>query len=243
MINISQLEITNCHFMKSELHIKRSYSRRFGPLILLTILSFSGILYAQDPGRFQNEIDIIDLKNIEKLNTHDLILFTGSSSIRRWQDIPDYFPGKNIINTGFGGSQMSDLLYYADSVIIKYKPVQVFIYEGDNDIAAGKKTDDVKKEAENLLLRIRKKLPHSQIVFISVKPSVSRWKLKDEYIKLNAAFKKLSRENKNIKFIDVWTPLLNDKGLPKKEVFIADSLHINKLGYEVWVKKIKKVIK
>ena len=216
---------------------------RLRSAIFVTILSFSFILNAQDPLRFQKDIDTIDLKNVKKVNTHELIVFTGSSSIRRWQNINDYFPGKNIINTGFGGSLMSDLLYYSDTVIIKYNPVQVFIYEGDNDIAAGKRSEDVIKDAETLFKKISNKLPHAQIVLISVKPSVLRWKLKDEYIKLNTLYKNLSLKNKNIKFIDVWNPLLNSEGLPKKEIFIADSLHINKLGYDIWAREIKKIIK
>lgn len=216
---------------------------RIRSVLFLAILSFTLIIHAQDPRRFQKEIDTIDFKNIKKANSHELIIFTGSSSIRRWENIPEYFPGKNIINTGFGGSQMSDLLYYSDSVIIKYKPVQVFIYEGDNDIAAGKKPDEVIKDAGALFKKTIKEIPNLQIVIISVKPSVSRWKLKDEYIKLNNLYKKLSLENKSIKFIDVWTPLLNNEGLPKKEIFVSDSLHINKLGYDIWAREIKKIIK
>jgi lysophospholipase L1-like esterase len=212
-------------------------------ILIVSILSFSCILHAQDPRRFQKEIDTIDLKYHDKIDSHDLILFTGSSSIRRWKNIQDYFPGKNIINTGFGGSQLSDLLYYADSVIIKYRPVQVFIYEGDNDIAAGTKVEVVISEADLLFKKIKKEIPNVQIVIISVKPSVLRWGLKDEYIKLNDMYRKFTLENKNIKFVDVWTPLLNKEGSPKKEIFISDSLHINKLGYDIWAREIRKFIK
>jgi lysophospholipase L1-like esterase len=216
---------------------------RINSLLLALIISSLCILHGQDPRRFQKEIDTIELRYRNKLNSRDLIIFTGSSSVRRWQNIQDYFPGRNIINTGFGGSQMSDLVYYSDSVINKYKPVQVFIYEGDNDIAAGKKTEDVIKDAQTLCKNILKKLPDIQIVIISVKPSVSRWKLKDEYLKLNNSFRNLSLLNKNIKFIDVWTPLLNEEGVPRKEIYISDSLHINKLGYDIWAREIKKYIK
>jgi lysophospholipase L1-like esterase len=212
-------------------------------LILITILAISFSLKAQDPRRFQKEIDTIDLKNKKAINSKNLIVFTGSSSVRRWLDIREYFPGKNIINTGFGGSQMSDLLYYADSVIIKYKPVQVFIYEGDNDISAGKKPGEVIKDAERLFSFLKTRLPETQIVIISVKPSVSRWNLKEDYLLLNSMYKSLAIKNSNMKYVDVWTPLLNKAGSPKKEFFIADSLHINKLGYDIWARKIRKVIK
>jgi lysophospholipase L1-like esterase len=216
---------------------------RLNYLFLTVALLIAAITNGQDPKRFQKDIDVIDVKNGKTTNSHELIVFTGSSSIVGWKNVKDYFPGKNIINTGFGGSQMCDLLYYSDSVIIKYKPEQVFIYEGDNDVAAGKKTEAVIKDAEALIKRITDKVAGIQIVIISVKPSPSRWKLKDEYLKLNDGYKNLSSKYKNVRFIDVWYPLLNDQGTPKKEIFGSDSLHINKLGYEIWAREIKKFIK
>jgi lysophospholipase L1-like esterase len=212
-------------------------------LIIVFVLSISGINHAQNPRRFQNEIDTIERRYINKVNSPNLILFTGSSSIRRWQNIQDYFPGKNIINTGFGGSNMSDLLFYIDTLIIKYKPVQVFIYEGDNDIAAGKKAEDIIKEAEYLCKRISTELPGTQTVIFSVKPSPLRWDLKDEYITLNKMYSKMSSESRDIKYVDVWTPLLDQRGFPKKEIFISDSLHLNRLGYDIWAPEIRKIIR
>jgi lysophospholipase L1-like esterase len=219
---------------------------RLCTLALILLFSTSFLSRAQDPKRFQKEIDTIDLKYHKyhkKIKTDNLIIFTGSSSVRRWKNINDYFPSKNIINTGFGGSQMSDLLYYCDSLIIKYKPVQVFVYEGDNDIAAGKKPVEVIKDAEALFKKITSGIPGVQIVIISIKPSVLRWKLKDEYISLNKSYENISQTHKNIQYVDVWTPLLDKNGNPKKEIFISDSLHINKLGYDIWADKIKKFLK
>ena len=138
---------------------------------------------------------------------------------------------------------MSDLLYYSDSVIIKYKPIQVFIYEGDNDIAGGKKPDAVLKDTELLLKKINRTVPGIQVAIISVKPSVLRWKLKDEYISLNSGYKNLTSVYKNLKYIDVWNPLLNEKGTPIKEIFISDSLHINKKGYDIWAGIIGRYVK
>lgn len=212
-------------------------------ILLVLFLSCASTLKSQDPRRFQKEIDTIDKRYAGKADNHKLIIFTGSSSVRRWENIRDFFPGKNIINTGFGGSQMSDLLYYSDSVITKYRPVQVFIYEGDNDIFAGDKADNVIKETETLISKITSALPRLKIVIISVKPSPSRWALRDEYLKLNSMFKKISDENKNVSFVDVWQPLINKQGRPKGEVFISDSLHINSSGYEIWAGKIKRYLR
>lgn len=214
-------------------------------ILFLLILVFSnpGFVRAQDPNRFQKEIDTIEKRFAGKVDNHKLVIFTGSSSVRRWENLSDYFPGKNIINTGFGGSQMSDLIYYSDSVITKYKPVKVFIYEGDNDINAGEKAEDVFQESKTLISKLTADLPRLKIVIISVKPSPSRWALRDEYLKLNSMFKKISAENKNVSYVDVWSPLLNNQGRPKGELFIKDSLHINSSGYDIWAGQIKKYLK
>lgn len=207
------------------------------------ILSVSLSAYSQDPKRFQGEIDAIDSKFSGKVSDKELIVFTGSSSVRRWTNISEYFPGKNIINTGFGGSQMSDLLYYADNVITRYRPVQVFIYEGDNDLNAGKKADQIISDTRELILKIRKDLPEINIVLIAAKPSPSRWALREEYLKLNTMYRQLTSEFRNTGFADVWNPLLNSKGVPKHEIYISDSLHLNGLGYDIWAEIIRNLLK
>lgn len=214
-------------------------------LLLLILLGFSGLtlIDAQNSSRFQKEIDSINRQFSGKTVNRDLIIFTGSSSVRRWQKLSDYFPGKNIINTGFGGSQMSDLLFYSNIIIQQFKPAKVFIYEGDNDIAAGKKSETIIKDAEMLCRKLISQNPGIRIIFMSAKPSPLRWNLREEYLKLNSAFADLHKEFKRVKYIDLWSPLLNKQGRPVSELYMSDSLHINKKGYEIWAKKIVPLLK
>lgn len=215
-------------------------SRVFITFVLL--LTFSQ-LFSQDPPRFAQEIRAIGLKYKNITFAPDLIVFTGSSSLRRWDNLQEYFPSKNIINTAFGGSQMSDLLFYADSVILKYKPVRVFIYEGDNDLAAGEKPEEIIKEARMLVKLIHKELPGTEIIIISAKPSPIRWDLKDQYLSLNRLYSKLGTSRKYLKYVDLWSPLIGPSGRPRGELFIKDSLHINNDGYRIWAEEIEKILK
>jgi len=210
---------------------------------LIIVLSFVGIsLFGQDPYRFENEVQQL-LNSIQhdsaKSNT---IVFTGSSSIRGWKDINDYFPDYNILNTGFGGSQMSDLLYYSNQLILNFNPVQVFIYEGDNDLASGKTVKKVKSDAKNLIETIKAKLPDCQIVFISAKPSPARWHLMENYIKLNAAIAKLAGQQKDVEFVSIWEAMLDNNNYPRSEIFKSDSLHMNEEGYRLWAKEIEEYL-
>lgn len=201
---------------------------------------FAGIIIsnAQDPSRFKEQVD-------ELLNTEynfspgkQLVVFTGSSSIRMWKDVQDYFPAYNIINNGFGGSHFSDLLYYYNQLILKPKPEILFIYEGDNDIAGNKNPVKIKRQAKKLYKKIRQDLPATEIIFISPKPSIARENLKKEYEKLNKRLKKYCARKENLEFADVWFPMLDENGNVFQDLFIEDGLHMNKKGYDLWAKVI-----
>src|SRR5690606_3069322 len=110
-------------------------------LVLILLLGFGHLTMAQDPARFQKEAEQITKKNDGAKPGENLIVFTGSCSIKGWKDIATYFRDHQGLNNGFGGSQTSDLIHYMDRLIIDYQPKRVFIYEGHNDISAGKATE------------------------------------------------------------------------------------------------------
>lgn len=204
-------------------------------IFLLSSTLFSS---AQDPNRFKNDVDELANKEYNFSNDKKLVVFAGSSSIRMWKDVQSYFPGYNVINNGFGGSQFSDLLYFYNELILQQKPEILFIYEGDNDINDKKKPGKVLKEAKQLTEKIKKDLPETRIIYISPKPSIARVQLKNEYIKFNKKLKKYCKKQGDIGFADVWYPMLDKNGNLYKDVFIEDGLHMNKKGYDIWGKVI-----
>jgi lysophospholipase L1-like esterase len=210
--------------------------------IVLLFATLPHALHSQNPERFQKEIDSIVALN-QSVDKSNLILFTGSSSIRLWKGLKSAFPSHNVVGLGFGGSDMADLLYYTNQLIIPFKPVQVFIYEGDNDISSGKTADEILASADKILGMIRTKLPETEVVFISPKPSLRRWHLKEKYESFNARLEVWTKTKKNVKYADVWTPMLAADGTVKKDIFVEDNLHLNDKGYAIWVEALKKHIK
>ena len=71
------------------------------------------------------------------------VLFVGSSSIRLWPDLKADFPGVNVIQRGFGGSQIDQVVYYAPRIVLPYKPSVIVLYAGDNDLAAGRTPEQI----------------------------------------------------------------------------------------------------
>jgi lysophospholipase L1-like esterase len=205
---------------------------------LLVIFLLFGIIHtnAQDPKRFQKEIETLAGKDYCFSPDKELLLFTGSSSVRMWKDVEEAFPGYHVINNGFGGSHFSDLIYYYDKVIAPYQPHVLFVYEGDNDIASNKEPESILKEAKQLISMIRNDLPGTKIVFISPKPSVARWELKEDYKKLNGMLEELARQTKGVEFADVWEAMVDENGKVFTDIFLEDNLHLNEKGYAIWEK-------
>ena len=208
---------------------------------LLFFLAFMTI-QSQDPGRFVNEVDIIQKKYDTLWDaSKETIVFTGSSSIRTWHDLDELFADHQIINTGFGASQATDLLAYANELILTFNPYQVFIYEGDNDIAANKRPKEIVKTTLAIIKRIREKSRDTQIILIAAKPSIVRWSQKRKYKNLNRKFKRLCKKDNLLQFADVWKPMLQGRKL-NLDIFEDDGLHMNAKGYEIWYTVIKPFI-
>ncbi len=211
---------------------------RFNLFLLLIIFLVVAPAYSQEARPFTNEVNEV-VAGDSSLNKKKIILFTGSSSIRMWRDLAAYFPDHNVLNRGFGGSQMHDLLYFFDKLVTPYRPKVIFIYEGDNDLASKKNPDEIIATADSVLRQIREKVSAKvNVYFIAAKPSIARWDLKDTYVEFNAKLKAWTAGKKNVGFVDVWTPMLDSSGEVQKDLFLEDGLHMNKKGYDIWARVI-----
>ena len=209
-------------------------------ILIVIVFLILGTLFsnAQDPNRFKDQVDQLAGKEYNFSTDKKLVVFTGSSSIRMWNDVQSYFPEYNVINNGFGGSHFSDLLYFYEQLIVKPAPTILFIYEGDNDVANNKKPRKILKEVKLLTEKLKADLPETKVIYISPKPSISRVHLKNTYIKFNSKLEKYCKKHDNIEFADVWYPMLDNKGNVYKDVFLEDGLHMNKKGYDIWGKVV-----
>ena len=209
-------------------------------LFLALVAQFE--IKAQTVSAFEEEVESITKKYDTVWDKQrETILFTGSSSVRFWKTLEESFPDHQILNTGFGGSQASDLLYHLDDLVLRYRPSKVFIYEGDNDIFARKRPKEIVQTTSDIILQIRNNNPNTKIVLISAKPSISRWKLRRRYRRLNRKYRKLSENDPLLEYVDVWNPMLNGRKL-KMDIFIEDGLHMNPKGYILWYEAMKDLV-
>lgn len=216
-----------------------------GFLICFLFLQFLGLTgSAQQTPPFFNEIEAFKKQDSVNPPPKNAILFVGSSSFRLWPNLQDYFPGYTIINRGFGGSSLPDVIRYASDIIIPYKPRQVVIYCGENDFTAdGVNAEIVYDRFTTLFEIVREGLPKAHILFVSLKPSPSRLKYMPEMVKANAMIKDYLKNYRRTGYVDVYSKMLLADGTPMPDIFKADKLHMTEAGYAIWQKAMKPRLK
>jgi lysophospholipase L1-like esterase len=163
------------------------------------------------------------------------ILFVGSSSIRLWHGLEDDFAVRRVVlKRGFGGSQLADCVRNLGRLVVRYHPALVLVYAGDNDLAAGILPSEVLRRFVAFADGVHKALPATRIDFISIKPSPLRAALLPRIRETNVLIRDYIADTPGLRYIDVFTPMLDADGQPRGELFAADRLHLNSDGYALW---------
>lgn len=169
-------------------------------------------------------------------------LFVGSSSFRLWRTLAGDFPGRNVINRGFGGSQMHELHALRDRLVWPYAPSEVLIYEGDNDLASGKSPEQFFREFKTFVCEVHRRLPDARVFFVAIKPSPRRENLLPEAHTANRLVQEYAAGRDWLTYIDIVTPMLDNAGRPREELFVEDRLHLNADGYAIWAGEVGRAL-
>ncbi|MEX0819441.1 MAG: SGNH/GDSL hydrolase family protein [Pirellulaceae bacterium] len=207
-------------------------------LIIAAHMSWQTETALAKESRWEATIQAFEEQDARQTPPKNGFLFVGSSSIRLW-DLKKWFPDLNAINRGFGGSEVSDSVEFAERIILKYEPRVVVVYAGDNDIAHGKTPQRVRDDFQELVSLIHAKLPQTKIVYVAVKPSIKRWALIDRVRETNRLITELTAKAERLEFVDVDKPMIGSDDLPRKELFVADGLHLSDEGYAIWTSLVK----
>jgi len=183
------------------------------------------------------------IQNFEKMDARNpppkgAVLFLGSSSIVGW-NLKKCFPDLAAINRGFGGSQIADSMRHVDRIVVPCEPKTIVFYAGDNDIASGKTPERVLADFKSLVARVHAALPKTRILFVSIKPSIARWKLVDRMRKANELIQEFTQTDERLGYVDVAKAMIGEDGKPLPDLFGGDGLHLSPKGYELWTSILK----
>jgi len=215
---------------------------RLGWLVLATCLyNFTGCatkpvllepLAASE--RFAKDINAFSNSDATNPPPRGAILFIGSSSIRLWKTLNSDFPDHRVINRGFGGSQIFDSVNYSERIVLPYRPRKIVMYAGANDINAGKSPEEVLRDYKAFVAKVHASLPKTKIAFITISPNPARWAQVDKVRETNRLVEEYSAHDPRLSFINAFPHMLGSDGLPRPDIFVADRLHMNELGYALW---------
>ena len=193
--------------------------------------------------RFAAEIARFDSTDRAHMPAPGGVVFVGSSTIRLWPDLKSDFPGLNVIQRGFGGSRLDEVLRYTPKIVVAYKPRMIVLYAGDNDLAEGRNAEQVYENYKSFVALVHRSLPNAKIVFVSIKPSESRWSLVGEMRSANEMIRRFTATDPRLEYVDVFNPMLGSDGRPRPELFRPDKLHMTAVGYELWRSILEPVVK
>lgn len=220
-----------------------------GLAVLLMVLAGGPAILGQQPqeagqNKWETEIRAFERADQAHPPKPGMIVFTGSSSIRRWETLAEEMAPLEVINRGFGGAQLDDVDLYLQRIVIPYKPRAVVLYAGDNDLAEGtsKTPETVLREFQQFVRIVHEALPQTWIYYICIKPSTLRWAQWPQMKAANELIAAYIRTQPRTQYIDIASPMLKPDGTPRRELLAADGLHPTPECYRLWTSIIKPVL-
>ena len=214
----------------------------FSLAVAVSILLSAMIAGAQTNHNFAKwEKAIADFENADATNPPPKggVEFIGSSTIGRWKTLAQDFPGQPVFNRGFGGSEIVDSTHFAPHVVLPYAPRMIVLRAGGNDLWAGKTPEQVFADFKEFTAVVHAKLPETEIIFLSLSPSLARWKQHEQEKEVNRLAQEFIAQAPHMRYIETYDLPLGADGLPRAELFVADKLHFNADGYKLLTERVR----
>ena len=190
------------------------------------------------------EINAFQEADQKRMPPAGAVLFMGSSSIKLWDTLAQDFPEIPVINRGFGGSYIHESTRFADLIAIPYKPKMIVLCAGTNDLAYGNESPpQVFQDYQDFVTKIHVALPDTRIVYLTINPTVARWKQEPKNLEVNHLIEEFTIANNSksekLNVIDPHFQLMTADNQPQPQLLRSDGLHFNAEGYKVWASLIK----
>lgn len=194
-----------------------------------------------DPDAWEASIRTFEEQDRRQPPAPNMIVFTGSSSFTLWSTMEQDLAPLPVLNRGFGGARMQDVVHYAGRVVLPYHPRAVVLFAGTNDIAWPKPAT-AQQVYEGYLVFVQcvhSRLPELPIYFVAITPTPSRWEFWHIVQEANHLIEEHTQSDPRLHFIDLTDQLLGPHGKPDRSLYRFDRLHPNPKGYLKWTAVIK----
>jgi lysophospholipase L1-like esterase len=221
------------------------------PAVALGVLTIAGAPAATSvraqaaqaaPHRFEDNVRAYEEADKTDPPPAHAILLAGDSQFYRWKTLHEDLPDYTIVNRGIDSFQTSDLIYFADRLILRYAPRMIVLHVGGNDVNNGKTPDQILADFKTLVATVRTTLPDVPIAFSSITPGPGRWSQAAQRTQTNLVIKRYVATQKGLLFIDLWDAMLTPDGQPREDLWVADRIHPNHEGYLIRVRIMRPLL-
>ncbi len=197
-----------------------------------------------DPQAWEASIRRFEARERLQPSPSEAVLFTGSSSITFWSSLEGDMAPMPVLNRGFGGAKIADMVHYAERIVLPCRPCAVVLYVGTNDIAWPRPAtpQQVFDGYKDFVQRIHAALPDLPIYFVSICPVPSRWRYCPLVKEANRLIEVYAQASPYLHYIDITTAFLGPDGQPDRRLFRSDRTHPTARGYEKWTAILKPVL-
>lgn len=217
--------------------------------IVLLVPSWLGFRVYQEIGKRNSEDPLVWDKDIVAFEAaaevapppENAVVFVGSSSIRLWDSLVEDMAPIPVIQRGFGGAKLNDLVHYAERLVNVYQPAAVVVFAGSNDITpvSVKTPKQLLASYQEFIAIVRAHHAKLPVYYIAITPSPRRWQVWPNARAVNVAIEEYCNSSPGLFFIDTGQALMNAQGEPEKENYMFDGQHLSEQGYSVWASIIR----
>ena len=168
------------------------------------------------------------------------IVFLGDSQTEQceWQEFLQ-MDSVVVLNRGIVGDYTAGVLARLDEVL-RHKPSKIFLLVGVNDLIFGKKPEAIAPIYRDVIIKIRRQTPDSELFLQSVLPvnnTLKKIGVENETIRqLNTEIARIAKEYA-VPYLDLYAGLADADGNLSAR-FTEDGIHLNAQGYQEWKKII-----
>ncbi len=191
--------------------------------------------------QYQGDIDRWAAQDALDPPTAGAILFTGSSSIRRWEQMALDFAEYRVLQRGFGGAHFDHVNTYVNDIVLPYNATAIVVWAGTNDIASGADGNEVFADYQQFVTTVHGAQPNVDIFYLGIMPTPGRWENGPEETIANTSISNMAVGNAKLHYIDLPAHFhaLNPPNDPAFTGLFVDDIHLNRQGYEFWTSIIR----
>lgn len=170
------------------------------------------------------------------------ILLVGDSQFYRWQTLAQDLPGYTVVNRGIDSFSASDLVLFADRLVLPYAPRLIVTHVGGNDVNNGRTPEQILGDLQAFVAAVRARMPDVPIALSSTTPGPGRWNQAADRRRTNALLKAWVATQPKLMFVDLWDAMLTADGQPREDLWVADRIHPNQAGYRIRVEIMRPIL-